>query len=213
MLRLSTFRKKMGYTHLNKEFKEKLVHLQRIGAILIQQSGFRAHSLCHPKIVVIKNEAEVFSVFNKEALLVAKERKREAKEQKLKRDIERRLRKLEYFFKWVMPLVEKVAKQLKIVNPAKFCRGNLDRGITNYLIEHEGAGTTEIAKAVGLEPEKGRHTIGKHLAKIARLSKNEGWTILEFHPEMKEGKFRAWWLDIEQVDIEAFHKSVNKSLH
>lgn len=130
-------------------------------------------------------------------------------------EIEKRLRSLEKFRDKAEPALAAVREFLDVsrprVNPAKYCRSDLDRRIIEYLIEHKGAGTSEIAKALGLDPQKGRHTIGKHLAKTARLSKLGGWEILEFHPEMKEGKFRAWWLDIEQVDIEAFHKSVEKA--
>lgn len=127
-------------------------------------------------------------------------------------EIEKRLRKLEKFKDKAQPVLTAVVKFLDLsrprANPEKYCRCDLDRKIINYLIDHKGAGTTELAKALGLDPKKGRHTIGKHLAKIARLSQNDGWDILEFHPEKKEGKMRAWWLDIEQVDIEDFHKSL-----
>lgn len=130
-------------------------------------------------------------------------------------EIEKRLRKLEKFMDRNVPVLESVRKFLDLsrprVNPAKYCRSSLDRQIIEYLIEHKGAGTSEIAKALGLNPQKARHTIGKHLIKIARFSANDGWDILEFHPEMKEGKFRAWWIDIEQTDVEGFHKNL-KSL-
>jgi len=125
-------------------------------------------------------------------------------------EIEKRLRALERFKDRYEPVLQEVIKFLDIsrpkVNPAKYCSDDMDRKIIEYLIENKGAGTTEIAKALGLDPEKGRHTIGKRMVKIQRLSENEGWNILEFHPEVKEGKFRSWWINLEEIDIEAFRK-------
>ena len=127
-------------------------------------------------------------------------------------EIEKRLRALERFRDRAEPILDEVAEQLEIsrprVNPAKYCSDHLDLKIIDYLIEHKGAGTSEIAKALGLDPEKGRHTIGKRLNKIARLSKNDAWDVLEFHPEVKEEKFRAWWLDTTRIDLEAFRLNV-----
>jgi len=40
------------------------------------------------------------------------------------------------------------------------------------------------------------------------LREQDGWNILEFHPELKEGKFRAWWINLEEIDVEAFRKSL-----
>ena len=123
-------------------------------------------------------------------------------------EIEKRLRALEKFRERYEPVLHEVIKLLEIsrprVDPRKYCSDELDRRIIDYLIENRGAGTSEIAKALGLDPEKGRHIIGKRLVKMHRLSTDDGWDILEFHPERKEGKFRAWWLNIELIDIESF---------
>lgn len=127
-------------------------------------------------------------------------------------EIEKRLRALERFRDRYEPVLREVVKFLDIsrprVNPDKYCSDDLDRKIIDYLIEHLGAGTTEIATALGLDPQKGRHIIGKRIAKIKRLSEQDGWNILEFHPELKEGKFRAWWINLEEIDVEAFRKSL-----
>ena len=93
------------------------------------------------------------------------------------------------------------------MNPAKYCSDELDRRIIDHLIEHHADGTTKIAKALGLKPESGRHIIGKRLEKMRCLSEADTWHILTFHPERKEGKFRAWWLTLEDIDIEAWRKS------
>jgi hypothetical protein len=125
-------------------------------------------------------------------------------------EIEKRLRALEKFRDKYEPVLQEVIKFLDIsrpkVDPKKYCSDEIDRKIIDYLIENKGAGTTEIAKALGLDPEKGRHIIGKRLAKMQRLSEEDGWDILEFHPERKEGKFRAWWINIEQIDVESFRR-------
>ena len=129
-------------------------------------------------------------------------------------DIEERIEKLESFMNWAKPLLEEVATTLELsrprVNPARFCSDELDFKIINYLIEHKAAGTTEIAAALGLpDPKlKSRHLVGKRLQRLANRSSREGWHILEFHPERKEGKFRAWWIDISEIDVEAFRKSL-----
>lgn len=117
---------------------------------------------------------------------------------------------LEKFKEKYEPVLQEVIKFLDIsrpkVDPKKYCSDEMDKKIIDYLIENKGAGTTEIAKALGLDPEKGRHIIGKRLAKLKRLSEEDGWDILEFHKERKEGKFRAWWINIEQIDVESFRR-------
>jgi len=126
---------------------------------------------------------------------------------------ETRLSRLETFVDWAKPLLEEIAKQLELsrprINPKKYCKDELDRKIINYLIENKGAGTTELAEALNLEDPKlvGRHLIGKRLKRLKDLSDRDGWHILEFHPETKEGKFRAWWILIEDIDLEAFRRT------
>lgn len=122
--------------------------------------------------------------------------------------LEKRIGRLERFKDWARPIIETIVKQLELsqarVNPDRYCRDDLDRKIIDYLIEHKAAGTTEIAKALELDPTKGRHLVGKRIKGIDVRSRRDSYYLLEFHPEHKEGKFRAWWILLENIDIEAF---------
>jgi hypothetical protein len=55
------FAKKLGYaSSADKGFREHLKLLERSGVVKIQQSGFRGHSLAHPKnIVLTKDISEI----------------------------------------------------------------------------------------------------------------------------------------------------------
>jgi hypothetical protein len=139
-----------------------------------------------------------------------------------KKSIEERLDNLERDWAWAKPIITELGKQYDLqkprINPAKYCRNELDRKIIAYLIEHLGAGSTEIAKAIGLEnPERlGRHLVGKRLKRIASKSSAEGWNILEFNPATRENpidhkeKYRAWWLNVEDVDVAGFKKEMER---
>lgn len=128
--------------------------------------------------------------------------------------LEDRVLALERFADRVKPTLAEVEKQLSLsrplINPNSYCKDNLDRQIILYLIEHTSGGTTEIAEALNLDSPKliGRHTIGKRIKRLSQISSRDGWNILEFHPELKEGKFRAWWINLEDINVEAFKKSI-----
>lgn len=130
--------------------------------------------------------------------------------------IEGRIEALEKFKDRTLPLLEEIRKFLDIskpkVNPFQFCKDDLDREIINYLIENKAGATSEIAEALGLESPKtvGRHTIGKRISRLKTVFERNNWPVLTFHPENKEGKFRAWWLAIEDIDVEGFKKEYNK---
>jgi len=138
-----------------------------------------------------------------------------------KKSIEERLDDLEREWSWAKPMIMDLAKQYDLqkprVNPMKFCRDLLDQKIVNYLIDNLGAGATEIAKGVGLEqPEVlGRHIVGKRLKRM--FTQSETFHILDFdaatreHPITKEKKMRAWWINLEEVDIEGFKKEFLRS--
>lgn len=133
---------------------------------------------------------------------------------RMSQKFEDRLRKLEARVDRAEPLIQQIADQLELeaarLNPAKYCKDELDKKIIDYLIENQAAGTTEIAKALGLSDPKlvGRHTIGKRIQALNKKFEYNGWHILTFHPENKEGKFRAWWIDISQINVEAFRKKL-----
>jgi hypothetical protein len=139
-----------------------------------------------------------------------------------KRPIEDRVTSVEKDIAWMKPVVSELAKQLDLsrprVNPIKYCKSDLDKKIIAVMIEKIAASSTEIAAALGLEkPEKlGRHLVGKRLKRIAKEASVDGWDILTFNPAIKEHpttnekKYRAWWLNISEIDIEGFKKSMGE---
>jgi hypothetical protein len=79
------------------------------------------------------------------------------------------------------------------VDVRQFCQDSLDRKIMNYLLQHRGATTPELAEFTGYDRQK---VLGR-LMRIRKLSKAElGKPIVEFDPGEREGKKRAWWLTI-----------------
>ena len=135
---------------------------------------------------------------------------------RIEMNIEGRLKRLERFKDWAEPLLRQTKKVLELsapkANVLKYLHDELDRRIMSYLIEVEVAGTTEIAGALGLNPESGRHLIGKRLRRIAERSEADGEIILRFRPERLEHKgkpkFRAWWVELQNIDLEAFRMRV-----
>lgn len=137
-----------------------------------------------------------------------------------RKSIEERLDVLERDMAWAKPLLIKWAKEYEIsmphVDPIKYCRDNLDRRIINFLVDNWGAGATEIATGLGLEnPERlGRHLVGKRLKRIFKITSDNGFHILDFdaatreHPVTKAKKFRAWWINLEEIDVEGFKKEM-----
>lgn len=131
-------------------------------------------------------------------------------------NIESRIKRLERFKDWAEPLLRQTKKVLELSAPKadvlKYCHDELDWKILSYLVEVEVAGTTEIAGALGFSPDRGRHLIGKRLRRIAEESRADGEIILRFRPERIEHegkqKFRAWWLHLENIDLEAFREKV-----
>ncbi len=135
---------------------------------------------------------------------------------KISSTIEGRIEALEKKWDHAAPLIEEIRKFLDIskprINPFQYCKDDLDRQILNYLIDNKAGATSEIAAALGLESPKriGRHTIGKRIMRLKNVLERNSWLVLTFHPENKEGKFRAWWLAIEDIDVEGFKKSMGK---
>jgi len=131
--------------------------------------------------------------------------------------IEDRLEALEKFRDKTLPVIEAAQKFLDIskerFNPANCCKDATDKRIIDYLIEHKAGATSDIAEALGLENPKnvGRHIIGKRISRLKEVFERNGWHVMEFHPENRDGKFRAWWLSIEEIDVEAFRKSIGGS--
>lgn len=77
------------------------------------------------------------------------------------------------------------------VNPHAFCIDSLDHKIMDYLLQHRGATTTELAETLGTN----RWLILNRLRKIEKRSRKQlGKPIVEYHPGIRSGKRKAWWM-------------------
>ena len=135
---------------------------------------------------------------------------------RIEMQIESRLKRLERFKDWAEPLLRQTKKVLELSAPKanilKYCHDELDRRIMSYLIEVEVAGTTEIAGALGFDPARGRHLVGKRLRRIEERASADGEIVLRFRPERLEHKgkpkFRAWWVELSNIDVRVFRGKV-----
>ena len=83
------------------------------------------------------------------------------------------------------------------VNPHVFCIDETDNKIVNFLLDHRGATTTELAEAL----ETNRWLVLNRLRKIEKTSKKQlGKTIIEYCPGEKAGKKKAWWIKEELIE-------------
>ena len=83
------------------------------------------------------------------------------------------------------------------VNPHIFCIDETDNKIVNYLLDHRGATTTELAETL----QTNRWLALNRLRKIAKASKKQlGKAIIEYYPGERTGKRKAWWIKEELVE-------------
>jgi hypothetical protein len=77
------------------------------------------------------------------------------------------------------------------INPHTFCIDEIDNKIVDYLLDHRGATTTELADFL----ETNRWLVLNRLRKIAKSSKKQlGKPIIEYYPGERAGKRKAWWI-------------------
>jgi hypothetical protein len=77
------------------------------------------------------------------------------------------------------------------VNPHAFCIDETDNRIMDYLLDHRGATTTELADYL----KTNRWLALNRLRKIAKTSKKQlGKAIIEYYPGQRHGKRKAWWM-------------------
>ena len=77
------------------------------------------------------------------------------------------------------------------VNPHAFCIDETDNKIVDYLLDHRGATTTELAEAL----ETNRWLVLNRLRKIEKTSKKQlGKAFIEYCSGEKAGKRKAWWI-------------------
>ncbi len=83
------------------------------------------------------------------------------------------------------------------VNPHAFCIDEIDNQIIDYLIDHRGATTTELAELL----QTNRWLILNRLRKIERSSKKQlGTSIIKYYPGERSKKRKAWWINGDLVE-------------
>ena len=83
------------------------------------------------------------------------------------------------------------------VNPHPFCIDETDNKIVDYLLDHRGATTTELAEAL----ETNRWLVLNRLRKIEKTSKKQlGKAIIEYSSGERAGKRKAWWIKEDLVE-------------
>jgi hypothetical protein len=87
--------------------------------------------------------------------------------------------------------LEALTYQQGEINPHVFCIDELDHRIMNYLIQREGATTSELAELLKVN----RWLILNRLKKIRSRSKEQtGKPIVDYRAFKKAGKKGAWWI-------------------
>jgi metal-responsive CopG/Arc/MetJ family transcriptional regulator len=83
------------------------------------------------------------------------------------------------------------------VNPHIFCIDEIDTKLINYLLDHRGSTTTELAEAIGTN----RWLILNRLRKIEKASKKQlGQPIIHYYPGERSGKRKAWWIKEDLIE-------------
>ena len=83
------------------------------------------------------------------------------------------------------------------VNPHSFCIDETDNNIVDYLVDHRGATTTELAEFL----ETNRWLVFNRLRKIERSSKKQlGKAVIKYYPGERSGKRKAWWITEELIE-------------
>jgi len=83
------------------------------------------------------------------------------------------------------------------VNPHTFCIDEIDNKLVDYLIDHRGATTTELAEFL----ETNRWLVLNRLRKIEKSSKKQlGKPIIDYYPGEMAGKRKAWWIKEDLIE-------------
>ena len=83
------------------------------------------------------------------------------------------------------------------VNPHVFCIDEIDNKIVDYLLDHRGVTTTELAGFL----ETNRWLVLNRLRKIEKSSKKQlGKSIIEYFSGERAGKRKAWWIKEDLIE-------------
>jgi hypothetical protein len=114
-------------------------------------------------------------------------------------EIEKRIQNLEEDLSGIKKFLadlELLTYEKNKINPYMLCGDDIDRKIVEFLIQHEGATTTEISRSIG----ENRWLVLNRLRKIQQNSeKKYGKPIVQFVAVEKMGKKRAWWINKEII--------------
>lgn len=115
-------------------------------------------------------------------------------------ELEQKIGKLEtelFTIKKYLAELEVLTYEKGRANPHAFCIDEIDHKIVDYLLDHRGATTTELADFL----ETNRWLILNHLRRIERSSKKQlGKSVIEYYSGEKAGKRKAWWIREELVE-------------
>jgi hypothetical protein len=82
------------------------------------------------------------------------------------------------------------------INAHTFCIDESDHKIVDYLLHYKGATTPEIADYL----KTNRWLVLNRLRKIQNTSRKQlGKPIIDYHPEERSGKKKAWWINQDLV--------------
>jgi len=83
------------------------------------------------------------------------------------------------------------------INPYAFCIDQTDHKIIDYLLQHKGATTPELAEQL----KANRWFVLSRLRRIQKSSKKQlGKPLVEHYSGEKSGKRKAWWLSEELAE-------------
>jgi hypothetical protein len=83
------------------------------------------------------------------------------------------------------------------INPYTFCIDEFDHKIVDYLLQHRGATTPELAENL----KTNRWLVLNRLRRIQKLSKKQlGKPVVQYYSVAKSGKKKAWWLNEELIE-------------
>ncbi|MCJ7721862.1 hypothetical protein MUO98_05600, partial [Candidatus Bathyarchaeota archaeon] len=72
-----------------------------------------------------------------------------------------------------------------------------DNKLVDYIIDHRGATTTELAEFL----ETNRWLVLNRLRKIEKSSRNQlGKSIIEYYAGERTGKRKAWWIKEDLIE-------------
>ncbi len=114
--------------------------------------------------------------------------------------LEKKVAKLEnevYKIKDYLTTLEAFTHEEGKVNPHAFAIDETDNKIVDYLLDHRGATTTEIAEHL----QNNRWFVLNRLRKIERASKKQlSKPIIFYYSGERSGKRKAWWINEDLVE-------------